>query len=66
MLTFITMTKTSFHPSTLIFTCLAAFALASLVGCADDDRRSSTTDSSATTTMTPDSKDMAHSNQNSH
>lgn len=66
MLTFITMTHTPIYPSTLIFSCLAAFALASLVGCASDDRQSSTSETSATT-MSTDTKDMSHpSSQNSH
>jgi hypothetical protein len=58
------MTKASIRPATLIFSCLGAFALASLVGCACDEKHSS--DSSATT-MSTDSKDMTHrGNQNSH
>ena len=66
ILTFINMTKTTIRPSTLILTCLVAFTLASLVGCADNDRHSSTSDSSSTT-MSADTKDMTHrSNQNSH
>jgi type IV pilus biogenesis protein CpaD/CtpE len=56
-------TKTSIRPSTLIFSCLAAFALASLAGCASDKSQSSTTESSSAT-MSPDTKDMTH--QNSH
>jgi hypothetical protein len=63
-ITSINMTKTSIRLSTLIFSCVAAFALASLVGCACDEKHSS--DSSATT-MSTDSKDMTHrGDQNSH
>ena len=66
ILTFINMTKASIRPSTLLFSCLAAFALASLAGCASDENHSSTSNSSATT-MSTDSKDMTHrSDQNSH
>jgi len=66
MLTLLHMTNIALRPSCLIFSCLAAFALASLVGCADDTRHSSTSESSATTLST-DSKDMTpRSNQNSH
>jgi hypothetical protein len=53
--------KTYLRPSTVIFSCLTAVALASLVGCADNDRQTSTTETSSTT-MTPDSKDMTHRN----
>jgi len=59
MVTFINMTKTSLRLSTLLFTCLAGFALASLTGCASDENRSSTSNAS-TTTMSTDSKDMTH------
>jgi hypothetical protein len=66
ILTFMNTTKTSIRPSTLIFSCLAAFALVALSGCASDKCHSSTSESSATT-MSPDSKDMVHSSgQNSH
>jgi hypothetical protein len=43
----------------LIYSCLAAFALLSLAGCADTQKQSSTSETSATT-MTVDSKDMNH------
>jgi hypothetical protein len=43
----------------LILSCVAAFAVASLAGCASDEKQTSTTESSATT-MAPDSKDMTH------
>jgi predicted small lipoprotein YifL len=50
----------------LIFSYLAAFALVSLAGCADDQRQSSASETSATT-MAVDSKDMSHhSDNNSH
>ncbi|MCE0496344.1 MAG: hypothetical protein LV481_00145 [Methylacidiphilales bacterium] len=61
-----TMTKTSLQPSTVILSCLAAFALLSLAGCADNDSRSSTSNSS-TATLSTDSKDMTHrSDQTAH
>jgi hypothetical protein len=47
----------------LIFSCVAAFALVSLTGCASDEKHSSTSESSATT-MSPDSKDMNHHGRN--
>jgi len=43
----------------LILSCLTAFALVSLAGCADNERHSSTTESSSAT-MAVDSKDMSH------
>lgn len=43
----------------LILSCLAAFTLISLVGCADDERHSST-DQSSSTSMAVDTKDMNH------
>ena len=66
MVTFINMKKICLRPSTLILSCIAAFALASLVGCSDDERQSSTTESSSAT-MSTDSKDMSHrGDHNSH
>ena len=44
----------------LIFSCVAAFALVSLAGCACNDKHSSTSESSSAT-MSTDSKDMSHS-----
>jgi len=43
----------------LIFSCLTAVALISLVGCAGDETHSSTTESSAAT-MSTDTKDMSN------
>jgi hypothetical protein len=66
MLTFMNMTKTSIRPSTLILSCLAAFVLASLAGCANDERHCSTSESSSAT-LSSDSKDMIHrSHHDSH
>jgi len=66
MVRFTNMKKICPCPSTLILSCLAAFALASLVGCSDDERQSSTTESSSAT-MSTDSKDMSHrGDHNSH
>ncbi len=58
MVTFINMTKTYIRLSTLLFVCLAGFALASLSGCACENH--SSTSNASTTAMSPDSKDMTN------
>ncbi len=51
------MKQTFLRPVTLIFSCVAAFALVTLAGCSCDNKPSS---SNSSATMTTDSKDMKH------